>query len=200
MILNRCDLVTVSTFQKLSGVQYNEPLVHQVLVSEMSNIRQASKSHKSRSQVAGGGKKPWKQKGSGRARAGSIRSPIWRGGGKTFASDNHNFKKKINKKMLRGALLSVLSELVNQDRLFIVESFLVDRISTKDANLSIKSLIGDVSSTLVFTDPTEEASKSFRNLQRLDCTVQENLTLYSLLKNDVVVFDRIAIETFMGRL
>ena len=107
------------------AVAYNEPLVHQVLTSYLSTGRAGSKSLKNRAAVRGGGKKPWRQKGLGRARAGTIRSPIWRGGGVTFASGKRNYAKKINKKMYRGALRSILSELVRQERLVCIDELAI---------------------------------------------------------------------------
>ena len=107
------------------AADYNEALVHQVVVAYMAGRRRGTKSRKSRSEVRGGGAKPWRQKGLGRARAGSIRSPIWRGGGATFAAKPRNFAQKVNRKMYRGAMRSILSELVRQERLVLVEDFLL---------------------------------------------------------------------------
>ena len=107
------------------GKEYNEALVHQVVTAYLAAARQGSKAQKTRSEVRGGGAKPWKQKGSGRARAGTIRSPIWRGGGTTFAAKPRDHSKKVNKKMYRGAMQAILSELVRQERLVVAEEFSV---------------------------------------------------------------------------
>ena len=104
------------------SVDFNEPLVHQVITAFLSGGRAGTKAQKSRSEASGGGAKPWRQKGTGRARAGTIRSPIWVGGGRTFAAKPRNFSQKINRKMYRGAMRSMLSELIRQNRLFIVNS------------------------------------------------------------------------------
>jgi large subunit ribosomal protein L4 len=105
------------------GRDFSEPLVHQVVTAYLAGARSGTKAQKSRAAVSGGGKKPFKQKGTGRARAGTIRSPIWRGGGKTFAAVPRDHSQKVNRKMYRGAVQAILSELVRQDRLIIVESF-----------------------------------------------------------------------------
>jgi large subunit ribosomal protein L4 len=113
------------------GVEFNEPLVHQVVTAFMAGARAGTKAQKNRSDARGGGKKPWRQKGTGNARSGSIRSPIWRGGGVTFAARPRDYSQKVNRKMYRGAMRSILSELVRQGRLFVVESFSLEAPKTK---------------------------------------------------------------------
>ncbi|ACH82752.1 MULTISPECIES: 50S ribosomal protein L4 [Acidithiobacillus] len=103
------------------GVPYNEALLHQVVVAQMAGMRSANAVQKNRAAVRGGGRKPWKQKGTGRARAGSIRSPIWRGGGRAFPGGNENYTQKVNKKMWAGAMRTVLAELLRQGRLQIIQ-------------------------------------------------------------------------------
>jgi large subunit ribosomal protein L4 len=110
---------------------FNEPLLHQVVTAILASQRQGTRAQKTRSEVSGGGAKPWKQKGTGRARAGSIRSPIWRSGGTTFAAKPQCYKQKINKKSYATAMRSVLSELLRQDRLVVVEEFKVEQPKTK---------------------------------------------------------------------
>ena len=114
------------------AVDYNEALVHQVVTAYMAGSRRGTKARKSRSEVRGGGSKPWRQKGLGRARAGSIRSPLWRGGGATFASKSRRFNQKVNRKMYRGAIRSILSELRRQERLVVVNDFTVDKPKTRE--------------------------------------------------------------------
>ena len=113
------------------GREYNEALVHQVVTAFMAAGRSGSRSQKTRAEVRGGGRKPWRQKGTGRARAGSIRSPIWRGGGRAFPSKPRDFSQKVNRKMYRGALRCILSELIRQDRLLVVKEFTLDTHKTK---------------------------------------------------------------------
>ena len=114
------------------GGDYNETLVHQAVVAYMAGGRQGSKQQKTRSDVSGGGKRPWRQKGTGRARAGTTRGPIWRGGGVTFAARPQNHDQKLNKKMYRAAIRSILAELVRSDRLVVVEDFVVEAPKTKE--------------------------------------------------------------------
>src|ERR1700690_1425092 len=122
------------------GRAYNEALVHQVVTAYMAGGRAGTKRQKSRAEVRGGGKKPWSQKGTGQARAGSIRSPIWVGGGRTFAAKPRDFSQKVNRKMYRGAIRSMLSELVRQDRLIVTSSFAVEQPKTRLLVQQLKSL------------------------------------------------------------
>ena len=114
------------------GRDFSEALVHQVVTAYLAGARAGTKAQKNRAAVAGGGKKPWKQKGTGRARAGTIRSPIWRGGGTTFAAAPRDHSQKVNRKMYRGALQSILSELVRQERLIIVPSLELGQAKTRE--------------------------------------------------------------------
>ena len=122
---------TVSVSDVAFAREYNEDLVHQVVTAYLSGARQGTRAQKNRAAVRGGGKKPWRQKGTGRARAGTIRSPIWRSGGVTFAAQPQDHSQKVNRKMYRAALRSIMSELARQDRLMVVESLDVDEPKTK---------------------------------------------------------------------
>jgi len=122
---------TVEVSDATFGKEFNEALVHQVVVAYMSGGRQGTRAQKTRAEVAGGGKKPWRQKGTGRARAGTATSPIWRKGGVTFAARPQDHSQKVNKKMYRSAMRSILSELARQDRLIAVEEFAVEAPKTK---------------------------------------------------------------------
>ncbi|MGK2896881.1 MAG: 50S ribosomal protein L4 [Candidatus Makana argininalis] len=147
--------------------KFNEALVHQVIVSYSSYSHQGSSSQKNRSEVSGSGKKPWKQKGSGKARAGSFQSPIWRSGGVTFASKNKNHKKKINKKMYKGALKCIFSELFRQNRLIIVNNF---NISSYKTSILIKKLnhmmITNV--LIIKTNTDKNLSRASKNLNKIN--------------------------------
>jgi large subunit ribosomal protein L4 len=136
------------------GKEFNEALVHQVVTAYLAGGRQGTRAQKSRAEVSGGGKKPFKQKGTGRARAGSIRSPIWRGGGKTFAAKPQDWEQKVNRKMYRGAMQCILAELVRQDRLILVEDFTVDAPKTKD--LVAKLAVLGVANVLIITEAVDE--------------------------------------------
>jgi large subunit ribosomal protein L4 len=122
---------TVDVTDAAFGAAFNEPLVHQVVTAYLSGARAGTKAQKNRASVRGGGAKPWRQKGTGRARAGTIRSPIWVGGGRAFAAQPRSYQQKVNRKMYRAALRSVLSELVRQDRLVVVNEFGIEAPKTK---------------------------------------------------------------------
>lgn len=131
---------TVEVADSAFGAKFNEPLVHQVVNAFLAGGRAGTKAQKNRSQVQGGGAKPWRQKGTGRARAGTIRSPIWVGGGRTFAAKPRDYSQKVNKKMYRAAMRSVFSELVRQDRVVVTESITMDAPKTKELAGKLKKL------------------------------------------------------------
>jgi large subunit ribosomal protein L4 len=145
---------SVQVSEELFNCPFNEGLVHQVVTAYMAAGRSGTKAQKTRSQVRGGGIKPWKQKGTGRARAGSIRSPLWRGGGKVFAASPRCYQQKVNRKMYRQALRAIFSELVRQDRLKIVDAFTVDRPKTKDLVNKLQGL--QIEKVLIITDREDE--------------------------------------------
>jgi large subunit ribosomal protein L4 len=148
------------------GREFNEALVHQVVVAYAAAARQGTRAQKTRSEVSGGGKKPWRQKGTGRARAGTIRSPLWRSGGVTFAAKPQDHSQKVNRKMYRGAIQSILSELVRQDRLVVVEKFGVDAPKTKELLTKLQALeLKDV--LIVTTEVEENLFLAARNLYKV---------------------------------
>ena len=134
--------------------KFNEPLIHQVVTAYLSGSRAGTKAQKNRAAVRGGGAKPWRQKGTGRARAGTIRSPIWVGGGRTFAAQPRDFSQKVNKKMYRAALRSVISELIRQDRLVVVETLELEAPKTKLLATKLKDL--DLSNVLILNEAFDE--------------------------------------------
>lgn len=163
---------SVDVSEDTFGQAFNEPLVHQVVTAFLAGGRQGTKAQKTRSQVRGGGRKPYRQKGTGRARAGTIRSPIWRGGGKVFAATPRSFTQKVNRKMFRGAMRCILSELVRQDRLIVVKEITVDEPKTKHLAAKLKDL--DLSSCLIVTHALDQnLYLAARNLAHVDvCDVQ----------------------------
>jgi len=166
--------------------EYNEALVHQVVVAYMAGARQGTKAQKSRSEVRGGGRKPWRQKGTGRARAGTIRSPIWRGGGATFAAKPQDHSQKVNRKMYRGALRCILSELIRQDRLVACESFSVDAPKTKALLEQLKPL--NLDSVLIISETVDEnLYLAARNLKHVDVRDVEAVDPVSLLSFEKVL-------------
>lgn len=131
---------TVDVAESAFGAEYNEALVHQVVTAFLAGARAGTKAQKNRSQASGGGAKPWRQKGTGRARAGTIRSPIWVGGGRAFAAKPRDYNQKVNKKMYRAALRSICSELVRQDRLVITDSITMEAPKTRELAGKLKKL------------------------------------------------------------
>jgi len=149
------------------GREFNEALVHQVVTAYAAGARQGTRAQKNRSDVAGGGKKPWRQKGTGRARAGTASSPIWRKGGVTFAARPQDHSQKVNKKMYRGAIKSILSELVRQERLIVVEQFSVETPKTKELVAKLKEFdLNDV--LIVGAEVEENLFLAARNLYKVD--------------------------------
>ncbi len=145
------------------AAEFNEALVHQVVTAFLAGGRAGTKAQKNRAAVRGGGAKPWRQKGTGRARAGTIRSPIWVGGGRTFAAKPRDYSQKVNKKMYRAALRSVLSELIRQDRLIVTDSITMDAPKTKELAGKLKAL--GLDSVLIVNEAFDEkVFLSARNL------------------------------------
>lgn len=146
--------------------EFNEPLVHQVVTAYMAGARRGTKAQKTRSDVSGGGAKPWRQKGTGRARAGTSRSPIWRGGGRAFAAKPRSYEQKVNRKMYRSALRSILSELVRQERLVVVDKFDFEEPRTKLARAALDAL--GVQDVLIVTDElSDNLFLAARNIPRV---------------------------------
>ena len=175
------------------GREFNEALIHQVVVAYANGARQGTRAQKSRSEVSGGGKKPWRQKGTGRARAGSIRSPLWRTGGVTFAAKPQDHSQKVNKKMYRAALQSILSELVRQDRLIVVEQFAIDAPKTKDLVAKLKGMA--LSDVLIVTPEVDEnLFLAARNLYKVDVRDVSGLDPVSLIAFDKVLMTAGAVK------
>ena len=175
------------------GREFNEALIHQVVVAYANGARQGTRAQKTRSEVSGGGKKPWRQKDTGRARAGSIRSPIWRSGGVTFAARPQDHSQKVNKKMYRAALQSILSELVRQERLIVVEQFAIDAPKTKDLVAKLKSM--DLKDVLIVTPEVDEnLFLAARNLYKVDVRDVTGLDPVSLIAFDKVLMTAEAVK------
>lgn len=181
------------------GREYKESLVHQVVTACMSGARAGTSQQKTRSQVRGGGIKPWRQKGTGRARAGTIRSPIWRGGGKSFASVPRDHSQKINRKMYRAAMCSILSELVRQDRLVAIDDFGVDAPRTKELAGKLKDL-GLDNVLIVTLEDDDNLYLAARNLPNVAVCNVSSADPVSLVGFEKVMMTRAAIEKIEERL
>ncbi|MCP5208640.1 MAG: 50S ribosomal protein L4 [Hahellaceae bacterium] len=177
---------SVSLSDVAFGREYNESLVHQVVTAYLAGARQGTRAQKTRSEVRGGGKKPWRQKGTGRARAGTIRSPIWRSGGVTFAAKPQDFAQKVNRKMYRAAIQVIMSELVRQGRLVVVNEFAVSSPKTKEMCAKLSELSLD--SVLVVSDAVEENTYlASRNLPNVDVRDVQGIDPVSLISHDKVL-------------
>jgi large subunit ribosomal protein L4 len=190
---------TVSVSDDTFGKDYNESLVHQVVVTYLAGARQGSVKQKTRSEVSGGGKKPWRQKGTGRARAGTSRGPLWRTGGVTFAARPQDHSKKINKKMYRGALRCILSELGRQDRLLVVDDFKVESHKTKGlidklGELDLKNVL------IVSEDVDQNLYLAARNLHKVDVLDASGVDPVSLIGFEKVLMTVPALKKVEGML
>jgi len=175
------------------GAAYNEALVHQVVNAYLAGSRAGTRAQKSRADVRGGGAKPFRQKGTGRARAGTTTSPIWRSGGVTFAARPQNWGQKVNRKMYRAALRSILSELVRQGRLQVVESFTMDVPKTKQLSAKLKEM--DLSDVLIVDqEPDENLYLSSRNLYRIGVCATDEIDPVSLMAFDKILMTSAALK------
>ena len=180
------------------GVDYKKTLVHQVITSYFSNGRENYSSQKNRSDVRGGGKKPWKQKGTGRARAGTTRGPIWRGGGVTFASGTRNYAEKVNKKMYNGAMRSIMSELLRNDKIVAIDKIELSEIKTKEINNILKS--HDLNSVLIVNkNRDEKLEKSARNIKNVGISTVDYLDPPMMLSYKKVLIVKEALIFFEER-
>lgn len=195
MQLNVNGAQAIEVSERTFGGEFNETLVHQAVVAYMAGGRQGSRAQLTRAEVRGGGKKPWRQKGSGRARAGSSRSPIWRSGGVTFAAKPQDHAQKLNKKMYRAALRSILGELVRQERLVVVEDFAVEAPKTKALVSKLGGLgLNDV---LIVTEAVDEnLYLAARNLPHVDVRDVQGSDPVSLIAYDKVLVTVSAVKKF----
>jgi large subunit ribosomal protein L4 len=184
LVVKGADALTVS--ETTFGRDFNEALVHQVVVAFAAGARQGTRAQKTRSDVSGGGAKPWRQKGTGRARAGTIRSPLWRSGGVTFAAQPRDYTQKVNRKMYRAGICSILSELARQNRLVVVEDITVDAPKTKQLMGRLADL--GVSKTLIVTETGDEKLYlSARNLPHVEVSDVVGLNPVNLVRYEHVV-------------
>jgi large subunit ribosomal protein L4 len=180
------DGATVEISDVAFGREFNEALVHQVVVAYLNGARQGTRRQLTRAEVRGGGRKPWRQKGTGRARAGSSRSPIWRSGGTTFAARPQDHSQKLNRKMYRGALRCIASELVRQDRLVAVDTFSVDTPKTQALLAKLKAL--NLANVLIVTEEVDtNLYLAARNLKNVDVCDVAALDPVALLGHEQVL-------------
>jgi large subunit ribosomal protein L4 len=188
---------TMAASDALFGRDYNEPLIHQVVTAYQANARQGTRAQKGRTEIAKSTRKPWRQKGTGRARAGMASSPLWRGGGRIFPSSPHeNFTQKLNRKMYRAGVASILSQLAREDRLKVVESFVVDAPKTKLFLQKVKDM-GISDSLLLITDELDDnLMLSSRNLPNVLVLEVAEADPVSLIRYQNVILTRKAVGKF----
>lgn len=172
---------------------YNEALIHQAVVCYLTNQRQGTKSTLTRAEVAGGGRKPWRQKGTGRARQGSIRSPQWVHGGVVFAPKPRDFEKKMNAQMRKGAFISALSTMMAEKAIIVVDDMSIEP-KTKEAVKALEALKANRNVTVVTDGVNENALRAFANLPEVEVTTADILNTYDLVSSDYVVITKDAIK------
>ena len=181
------------------GADYNEALIHQAVIAYQAGSRQGTRGQKNRSAVSGGGAKPWRQKGTGRARAGTSRSPIWRGGGKTFPATTQDHSQKMNRKAYKSAMRSILSELVRQERLIVADDFSVKEPKTKQLVARMKDMkVDDV--LVISHDVDENLALASRNLYHVGIIDPQEINPLTLIGFDKVIATSEAIKQIEERL
>ena len=194
-IANTKSSVTVS--DDIFARSFNEPLVHQAVTAYLAGARSGTKANKSRSDVQGGGAKPWRQKGTGRARAGTSNSPLWRSGGVTFAARPRNYSQKLNKKMVRAAYASMFSELIRQECLHVIKDFTVTEPKTKQALAQLQKL--NLTSALIITEKADKnLYLSVRNLPHVEVVEVGGIDPVSLFRHKHVVVTKDALQAIEG--
>ncbi len=190
---------SVEVSDAVFGADYNESLIHQVVTAYQAAARAGTRAQKNRTQVRGGGIKPWRQKGTGRARAGTSRSPIWRSGGATFAARPQNYEQKVNRKMYRAAMRSILSELYRQERLLVVDSFSVEAPKTKELVAKLNGM--SAKDVLIVTDVADEnLHLAARNLHNVDVRDSAQVDPMSLVAFDKTIVTSAALKAIEEKL
>jgi large subunit ribosomal protein L4 len=190
---------TLELAEATFGAAFNEPLVHQVVTAHLAGARAGTKAQKTRAEVRGGGKKPWKQKGTGRARVGSIRSPIWVGGGRAFAARPRSFEQKVNRKMYRGAMRAVLSELLRQERLIVAAELGLAAAKTKELREKLAKL--QFTTGLIVVEAFDmKLWLAARNMPNVDVLEAQLIDPVSLVGADKVVMTAAALKIVEERL
>lgn len=190
---------TVAVSDAVFGADYNEGLVHQIVTAYLAGGRSGNSAQKTRSEVRGGGAKPWRQKGTGRARAGTSRSPIWAGGGVTFAAKKRDYSQKVNKKMYRAAMISILSKAATDDRLVVVDSLDIAEPKTKAMKAKLADL-GMTKALLLLEEVTETVYLSSRNIPNIQVLDVEGVDPVSLVRFPKIITTAAALKQLEERL
>ncbi len=185
---------TIDLSEKVFGAEYNEPLIHQAIVTRLANDRQGTKSTLTRTEVRGGGRKPWRQKGTGNARQGSIRAPQWIKGGVVFAPKSRDFSKDMNKKAKAAALVSALSKKVADGELVVIESLSVKEGKTKEMEAFKKALKLDKTAVVVMDNDDVKVIRAARNIEKLSTLPVAQISTYEVVSNAKVVLTKAAVQ------
>ncbi|MGD9475780.1 MAG: 50S ribosomal protein L4 [Eubacteriaceae bacterium] len=183
----------VELSEAIFGIEPNEPVVHEVVVALLANRRQGTRSAKTRSEVRGGGRKPWRQKGTGRARAGTIRSPLWKGGGVIFAPKSRDFSKKVNKKVRNLAMKSVFSAKAQDQELRVLDSIAFEAPKTKEM-VAVLNNINTNKALIVLPENDANVIRSANNIPDVATTTVQELNVYDMLKYDYLIMTKAALE------
>lgn len=181
--------------EQLFGIDVNEHVVYEVVKNQLANKRQGTQSAKTRAEVSGGGKKPWRQKGTGRARQGSIRSPQWRGGGVVFAPKPRDYSYAVPKKVRRLALKSVLTSKVNDNELIVLDALSLENYSTKAAKEILKNINADKTALVVVNEQNDTVYRSFRNIEGVSVAVVNQINVYDLMRHNSLIMTQDAVKT-----
>ncbi len=184
----------VMELSDLFAIEYNEPLIHQAVVTRLANMRQGTKGTLTRTEVRGGGKKPWRQKGTGNARQGSIRAPQWIKGGVVFAPKSRDFSKKMNKMAKRTALFSAISKKVTDGEFYVIDGIAVENGKTKEMVAFTEAFKFDKTVLMVMNDNDALVIRAARNLEKIQTIPVDQINTYDVVKNAVVVIDKGAVE------
>lgn len=174
-------------------IEVNEHVVYEVVKNQLANRRQGTQSAKTRAEVRGGGKKPWRQKGTGRARQGSIRSPQWKGGGVVFAPKPRDYSYKVPKKVKRLAMKSVLTSKVKDEEIIVLDNLVLEIISTKEAVKILKNIKADKKALVVIAESDEKVYRSFRNIENVDTVTVKDMNVYDILRFNSFIITKDAI-------
>ena len=174
-------------------IEVNEHVVYEVVKNQLANRRQGTQSAKTRAEVRGGGKKPWRQKGTGRARQGSIRSPQWKGGGVVFAPKPRDYSYKVPKKVKRLAMKSVLTSKVKDEEIIVLDNLVLEIISTKEAVKILKNIKADKKALVVIAESDEKVYRSFRNIENIDTVTVKDMNVYDILRFNSFIITKDAI-------
>ena len=176
------------------GIEVNEHVVYEVVKNQLANKRQGTQSAKTRAEVRGGGRKPWRQKGTGRARQGSIRSPQWKGGGVVFAPKPRDYSYSVPKKVRRLAMKSVLTSKLNEEEIIVLDDLKIEEISTKKALEILNNIKADKKALVVIAERDEKIYKSFRNIPNVDTVFAKDINVYDVLRFNSFVVTKAAVD------